>query len=258
MITLALHTCYLTRRCVRNTMRQPAYVGILLVQPLIWLAFFGAVFRQVVQIRAFPAHSYIDYLTPGVVVMSALFSGGINGTAMLRDINNGVVDRLLTLPARRPALILGRLGQQMVITLLQGTVMLAVAWGLGAHFQNGAAGIAVLFGFAMLLGGSFAIASNAAALLLRKEEALTALINFILFPATFLSTAFMPQSAVAGWISAVARYNPVNWTVIAAREAIFGHTDWRSVLVHGGYLLLFTAFCAVIAVRAFRNYQRSI
>lgn len=258
MITLARHTVYFTRRCVRNMIRQPAYVAIMLVQPLIWLAFFGGVFRAVAEIRNFPAHSYIDYLTPGVVIMSALFSGGINGTAMIRDINNGVIDRLLTLPAKRAALILGRLGQQVVVTLVQTTVILIMAWSLGANFQNGLEGVVLLYIFAILLGGTFAIMSNAAALLLRKEEALSAVINFILFPAVFLSTAFMPGSSLAGWISAVARFNPVNWTAIAGRAVTSAHTDWSSVAQHSSYLLIFIVVCAAVSVRAFHSYQRSI
>lgn len=257
---LLSHCSYLARRCIRNVLRQPAYIVVAVAQPLIWLVFVNGVFRQVVQLRGFPANEYVGYLTPGVAAMSALFSGVINGTGMLRDIQHGVVDQLLTLPTRRTALIAGRLSQQLVITLLQNTVIICVAWGLGAHFGNGLTGIAALYGITVVLAMGFAALSNGCALLLRSQESFSAIMNFILLPITFLSTAFMPEGAVAHWIATVARYNPLNWAAEAGRTAISGGTtgapDWMSVVRFGSYLSIFAVCCAVFSARALASYRR--
>ena len=73
------HTLYLTVRQLRNFLRQPWYVALTLAQPIIWLLLFGALFKKIVEIPGFTTTSYITFLTPGVVVMSAMFAGGWNG-----------------------------------------------------------------------------------------------------------------------------------------------------------------------------------
>src|SRR5881275_1523085 len=110
-MTLIRHTLYMTLRHLRELLRQPWFVAITLVQPVIWLLLFGALFKKVVEIPGFGGGSYITYLTPGIVVMTALFSSGWNGMGMIKDLEQGVVDRFLVSPAQRLPLILGPLMQ---------------------------------------------------------------------------------------------------------------------------------------------------
>ncbi|HEX3214086.1 MAG TPA: ABC transporter permease, partial [Actinomycetota bacterium] len=100
--------------------------------------------------------------------------------------------------------------------------------------------------------------SNGMALLARKEETVIAASNFVLLPLTFLSSAFMQRDLVPGWIQSVARYNPVEWTVQAGREALTVSPDWGLVLSRAGLLAALCAACTWLATRAFRSYQRSI
>lgn len=258
---LISHCSYLARRGIRNVLRQPAYIVVAVTQPLIWLVFINGVFRQVVHLHGFPASEYVSYLVPGVAAMSALFSGAINGSGMLRDIEHGVVDQLLTLPTRRTALIAGRLGLQLVITLGQSTVIICVAWGFGAHFGNGLTGIVALYGITIVLAMAVAALSNGCALLLRSQESFGAIMNFILLPITFLSTAFMPEGSIAHWIATVAKYNPLNWAAAAGRIAISSDTartpDWVAVVRLGSYLLIFATCCAIFSAYALNSYRRA-
>jgi ABC-2 type transport system permease protein len=82
--------------------------------------------------------------------------------------------------------------------------------------------------------------------------------NFILLPLTFLSSAFMQRDLVPGWIQTVAKYNPVEWTVQAGREALTATPDWSLVLSRLGLLVALTIACTWLATRAFRAYQRAI
>jgi ABC-2 type transport system permease protein len=93
-------------RGVRVLRRQPAYLGMTLVQPIIWLLLFGALFKSVARLPGFHG-SYINFLTPGVVVMLAVFSAGWTGMGFVEDINSGVMDRMLATPVRRGALNAG-------------------------------------------------------------------------------------------------------------------------------------------------------
>jgi ABC-2 type transport system permease protein len=83
MTTAIAHSYYMTMRSVRALLRQPAYVAITLIQPVIWLLLFGALFKSVVRIPGFGTASYITFLTPGVVVMTALFSSGWSGMTFI-------------------------------------------------------------------------------------------------------------------------------------------------------------------------------
>ena len=99
-------------RELRSLLRQPWWIAITLVQPIIWLLLYGALFKRVVEIPGFHA----DVLhpvprRPGVVMMTALFSAGWGGMGMIEDIDRGVVDRFLVSPARRSSMIAGRLLQ---------------------------------------------------------------------------------------------------------------------------------------------------
>jgi ABC-2 type transport system permease protein len=80
----------------------------------------------------------------------------------------------------------------------------------------------------------------------------------VLLPLTFLSSAFMQRDLMPGWIQTVARYNPVEWTVQAGREALTAQPDWGLVLSRMGLLAALALVCTWLATRAFRTYQRAI
>src|SRR5260370_40181869 len=101
MSTLATHTTWMTQRQLRAIVRQPAYLVITLIQPVIWLFLFGSLFRKVADLPGFGAPSYLDYLVPGAVVMSAVSTSMWSGTPGLEEIDRGIIGRFLVLPLRR-------------------------------------------------------------------------------------------------------------------------------------------------------------
>src|SRR6266516_625701 len=112
-------TIALTARQLLALWRQPSFVAITLVQPMVWLLPFGALFRRVVEIPGFHGGSYIEFLTPGVVVMSALFSAGWHGMSIINAIDRGIMDRFLVSPVRRGALIASSLVHSAIVILIQ-------------------------------------------------------------------------------------------------------------------------------------------
>src|ERR1700754_1689799 len=139
-------------RNARVMLRQPAFVVITLVQPLIWLLLFGALFKAVTKIPGFAAGSYLDYLTPGIVVMLAVSSAGWTGMGFIEDIDSGVMDRMLVSPAWRGALNLGSVMQSVISVLVQTALIVALALIMGASLDN----VALLFLVAALLAAAFA------------------------------------------------------------------------------------------------------
>ena len=252
------HTWHITLRYLRAFVRQPAWVAITLVQPIIWLLLFGALFKSVVDIPGFKGGSYIDYLAPGVVVMTAISSAGWNGMAFIDDMERGVMDRFLVSPVWRPALNLGSMAYGVFTIAIQSLIIVGLAYLVGAHFDNGVVGIAVLLLVACMLGASFAALSNALSLVARQRETLIGAVTFVLLPLTFLSGAFMQLSLVPGWIAGVARFNPVNWAVVASRSAGARDADWSIVGSRLGMLAVLLVVSTMLATRAFRAYQHSL
>jgi ABC-2 type transport system permease protein len=256
-MTTFAHSWYMTLRLLRVRVRQPWYIAITLVQPIIWLLLFGALFRRVVELPGFGASSYLDFLTPGIVVMTALFSAGWSGMGIIEDLNAGVMDRFLVAPARRGGLIVGRIADMAVVLTVQSLIIVAIGLAIGARYDGGPLGILVLVVAAVLLGAAFSSLSNALALLVRREESLIAMVQFVVLPATFLSSGLMAMGMMPGWMRGAARFNPVNWAVEAGREALVASPDWGLVLGRCGLLLALAFACGWLSTLAFRSYQRS-
>jgi ABC-2 type transport system permease protein len=257
-MTRIRQTWQVTLRYLRALLRQPAWVGITLTQPLIWLLLFGALFKAVTRIPGFHGGSYVDFLAPGIVVMLAVSSAGWTGMGFIEDINGGMMDRVLASPVWRGALNLGSVAQAVLSIVIQSLMIVALALVLGADFAGGVGGVAALVLVAALLGGCFASLSNGVALLARQRETLIGAVSFVLLPLTFLSSALMQRSLVPGWIQSVSRFNPVNWAADAGRSATMGHADWGLIGSRVGLLSALLVLCAWFATRAFGSYQRSL
>jgi ABC-2 type transport system permease protein len=245
-------------RHLRNLFRQPAWIAISLAQPIVWLLLYGALFRRIVEIPGFGAESYVDFLTPGIVVMTCLFSAGWSGMGIIEDLDRGVIDRFLVTPVSRASLIAGRIIQLGLVAVIQSAIIIVLGYFVGASFPGGIPGLLVLVAGSVLLGSGFGALSNAIALLSRKEETMIAASNFILLPLTFLSSVFMAQALMPGWMQQVARFNPVNWAVQAGRGALEQDADWAPVLLRLALLVVFAGVAGMLATRAFRVYRRSV
>jgi ABC-2 type transport system permease protein len=248
----------LTKRYLRELYRQPAVIFMTLLQPVIWLLLFGALFKKVAEIPGFGGGNYVTYLTPGVVVMTAMFSSSWTGMSYIEDMQSGVLDRFLTAPVSRGALTAAMLAYQAVTTIVQSAVIIAIGWGTGASFPGGAVGIGVLIAASALIALAMAGLSNAFALLTRQREALIGASTTLVLPLTFLSSAFLSLRLVPSWIADIARYNPVNWAASAGRVAVAGHTAWATVGSYAALLAAAAAITAAAATRSFRAYQRAM
>ncbi len=258
MTTLAPHTGYLTGRLLMATLRQPAFVVIMLIQPMIWLLLFGQLFKRITELPGFATGSYIDFLTPGVVVMTVLFTSGWAGMAFIDDMERGVMDRMLASPVSRGAMMLASVLNQAVTIAVQGIVVVLVGLALGATFPGGLPGILVMFLASVLLAAAFSSLSNGMALIVRTSESLIGFSTMLTLPLSFLSSAMMAREAAPEWIQTVSANNPVDWTVVAAREALSADPDWGAVLIRLGGVFAVAVVTGFIATRAFRAYQKSL
>jgi ABC-2 type transport system permease protein len=257
-VKLVSHSWFMAVRDLRNLSRQPWFVALTLIQPVIWLLLFGQLFRKIVELPGFGATNYIAFLVPGIVAMNALFGGGWSGMSVVNDLDRGVMDRFLVSPVSRTAIIVGRMIQIAVTTIIQATILIVLGLILGAGWSNAITGLLVLMAAALLLSVTFAALSNAIGLLARQEESVIGATQFVLLPLTFLSSVFIAQSEIPKWMQDVAAYNPLNWVVDAARKALAANPDWSYIFVRLGWLAALTVVATWVATLAFGTYQRSI
>ena len=130
------HGYYMMGRELLALWRQPWWIAITLMQPIIWLLLFGAMFERITDIPGFASADYIQFLTPGVVVMTAFFSATWSGMGMIQDLDRGVTDRLLVSPVARVALISGKVMQGSIVIVIQSAIMIALALAVGATFPG--------------------------------------------------------------------------------------------------------------------------
>ena len=258
-MTTLRHSFYMMVRQQLGLIRQPIWIFVTLIQPVIWLLLFGALFSKVVEIPGFETTDYNQFLAPGIVIMTALFSSGWSGMSMIEDMNKGILDRFFVTPMKRSAFVTGRLAQDAISLTVQSLIIVFLALIIGATFPGGVIGVAVLILIGALLGAAFASYSNALALVVRKEESLIGMVQFVVLPMTFISAAFMQPDLMPGWMQTVAKFNPVNWAVTAGREAVMSpDIDWGFVGIRVLGILVILAVGILLATRAFRSYQRSV
>jgi ABC-2 type transport system permease protein len=257
MIQLLRQTGWMIVRQLRNLMREPIWIALMVIQPLIWLLLYGQLFSRVGALRG-GASSYIEFLTPGIVCMNAFFGGSWSGMAMIADLDRHVIDRFLAAPASRFAIILSQVVRAGIIAIVQALILLLLGLALGVRVHGGAAGWFVVFGAAALLAMAFAGFSHGIALLVRKEASMIAAANFVGLPLMFISAILIPPAQMPNWIAQLSRFNPVNWGVHAARNAIVAGGDWGASGMYLGLLVAATATTSLFATWCFRGYQRSI
>jgi ABC-2 type transport system permease protein len=240
-----------------NLMREPIWIALLLIQPMIWLLLYGQLFSRVPALRG-GASTYIEFLTPGIVVMNAFFGGTWAGMAMITDLDRNVVSRFLATPASRLSIVLSQVVRSGLTASIQALIILLVGLALGVRVHGGALGWIVVLAVGALVAMPFAAISNGIALLVRREATMIATANFVGLPLMFLSSILIQQTAMPHWMSQVSRFNPVNWGVRAARDAVVVGGKWDDVGMYMLLLLALTAVTSLFATWTFRTYQRSI
>jgi ABC-2 type transport system permease protein len=242
----------------RNFLRQPVWIVFALTQPMFWLLLYSQLFRRIVDLPGFDTNSYVQFLTPGVVVMTSFFGATWSGMATIDDLDRGVIARFLATPVRRTSLIASQVAHNAIISTIQTVVILGTSWLLGARVERGVAGWLLIIAVGGLVAAGFSGLSHGIALLVRREETLIATLNFFGLPLTFLSAILIAQDLMPRWMQWLARFNPVHWGVVAARELSQTQTDWGAVALYLGLLAAFVVGTTLLATRAFAVYRRTI
>ncbi|HKM62155.1 MAG TPA: ABC transporter permease [Acidisphaera sp.] len=233
------------REALRFLHQRERFVSAL-VRPLVWLFIFAAGFRQILGVSIIPPYQtyvlYEVYVTPGLMAMIQLFNGMQSSLSMVYDREMGNMRMLLVSPFPRWFLLLSKLFASTAVSILQVYAYLVIAWLWGVDVP--AAGwITVLPALAlsgMMLGALGMLLSS----MIRQLENFAGVMNFVIFPMFFASSALYPLWLVqqsSPFVYTICRLNPFTYAVELTRFALYAEVDWMSLGIVAAMTVLFTA-----------------
>jgi ABC-2 type transport system permease protein len=198
--------------------------------------------------------AYLDYLLPGILVMSVLFTTVYSGIALNTDRTKGVVDRFRSLPVWRAAPLVGALLGDAVRYVLAGTVIIGLGFALGFRPDAGLAGAAAALGLVVLFAFGLSWVFSTLGLLLRSPNAVMNAGFMGIFPLTFLSNVFVQPDTLPSVLKAFVEVNPISLLATASRGLMQGDVEAGQV---GVVLVVAVALTAVFAPLTAVLYRRS-
>jgi len=243
---LSQETLALTRRLFLQLARRPSTLVAGVLQPLIWLVLFGALFANAPAGLLPDGLSYGRFLGAGVIVFTA-FSAALNaGLPVMFDREFGFLNRLLVAPLRsRSSIVLASVLYITVLSLVQSLAIMATAWLLGYGWPGGSGLLLVLVTLLLLV---FAVTglSLGLAFALPGHIELIAVIFVANLPLLFASTALAPISFMPTWLGWLASINPLTFAIEPIRAAYSGHFSLSAVVLQAPYGDLSAATCLTI------------
>jgi ABC transporter DrrB family efflux protein len=245
------------RRTSRKFLRTPQLVVVGTIQGAMFLLIFRYVFGGAIDGGGVP---YVDFLVPGFVMTSVLFMGMTTAAGIAEDLEQGFVDRLRSLPIPRAAVLVGRaIADTQVLTWnLAVTVAIGFAVGFGLH-GSVAAGLAA-FALCILFGFAFTWLFVVLGLFAGNAQAAQGM-SLLVFPLTFVSSAYVPVRTMPGWLQAFAEHQPITPMVDAVRalclgdqaQRVLGHAAGHYVPAAVAWSVGLTVLFGLVAIVKFRR-----
>jgi ABC transporter DrrB family efflux protein len=242
--------------------RMPEMLLDVTVQSVMFVLLFAYVFGGAIAVAG---SNYREFLLPGIMVQTMVFSSAVVAMGLTNDLQKGIVDRFKSLPIARSAVLVGRSISSLIHSSIGVAVMGLTGLLIGWRIHNGVVDavlaflLLLLFGFAVIWLGIW-VGS-----LMRTVEAVQGFMFTVMFPLTFVANTFAPTETMPAWLRAIAEWNPVSAVTQACRE-LWGNglpapadAAWplqHAVPVSIAWSLILTAIFAPLAVTAFRRRSR--
>jgi ABC transporter DrrB family efflux protein len=233
-------TFELAKRSLKRIPRQPDLLVGFTIQPVMFVLLFVYVFGGAINTGPL---DYVDFLIPGIIVQSMVFGGFVTALGLAEDLKKGLIDRFRSLPMWGPAVVAGRILADVGTNVIQLVIMFAV--GIAAGFRFNASLGEIIGGLTLLLliGYAFSWVFAFIGLSASSPEASNAYGFTILFPVTFISSAFVPPETMPNWLQPIAENNPFTTMVDAARALFIGtpagNDIWGAVAWSIGIIAVF-------------------
>jgi len=242
--------------------RMPEMLLDVTIQPVMFVLLFAYVFGGSIDV---PGTSYREFLLPGIMAQTMVFSSAVVAIGLNSDLEKGIVDRLKSLPISRSSVLVGRSLSSLIHSsigiVVMGLTGLLVGWRIRDGLANAVLAylLLLLFGFSMIWLGIW-VGS-----LMRSVEAVNGFMFTVMFPLTFVANTFAPTQDMPTWLRVIAEWNPVSALTAACRDlwgnglAAPADAQWplqHPVMASIGWSIIFTAIFAPLALAAFRRRSK--
>jgi len=229
-------------------------VLIRLIQPAIWILVIGNTFAGTQPLIKSVGYdlSYIEFMTPGVIILTAIFTSIFGGVNTLWDRRYGFMNKALTSPISRSSIALGKMLAISLISTLQASLILGIALAIGVSFVNPLMIIPIMM-IVILFSLGFSGISVVIAATAKSQETFWGIVNFLGMPLFMLSPALFPLELVPEWLAITAKLNPVTYSVLLIRGMMTGITQSVSVAVElgiiSGFVIVMVALASYVFTR---------
>jgi len=245
-------TLVLARRSLLRIPRAPDLLLSFTVQPIMFVLLFVYVFGGAIST---PGFEYVDFLIPGIIIQTMSFGGFVTALGLSEDLKKGLVDRFRSLPMSRAAVLAGRTLADIATNAISLAVMIAVGFIAGFSFDAPFAHVIAGLGLALLFGYAFSWVFAFVGLSSSSPEASQSFGFILIFPLTFMSSAFVPVDSMPGVLEAFAEINPFTTTVDAMRALFLGTPAGNDIW---GAVAWSVGIAAVFASLSVARYKRAI
>ncbi|NDZ96775.1 ABC transporter permease [Streptomyces sp. SID6673] len=215
------------RRQIRMNLRNPAWMLIGVMQPILYLLLFGPLLTPLVSQFPGGADNAYTFLVPGLLVQLGIFGAFFAGFSLIGEWREGVIEAERVTPASRTALLTGRLWRDVLQLFVQAVIL--VVLGLIMGMRGSFTGIVVGILITMIVGGACAAASNALALTTKSEDVMAPVINMVMMPVLLLSGILLPMTLGPTWLQKLSDFMPFKWVVDGVRDSFAGDIATSSV-----------------------------
>jgi ABC-2 type transport system permease protein len=251
MNTILYDTYTIFWRELKRYKKSRSGVLIRLIQPVIWIIVIGNTFsgtEPLIQSVGFEG-KYIEFMAPGVIILTAIFTSIFGGVNTLWDRRYGFMNKALSSPISRSAIALGKMSAISLIAALQASLIIGIALAIGVNFPNPIM-IAPIMVIVILFSLGFSGISVMVAATAKSQETFWGMINFLGMPLFMLSPALFPLELLPDWLAVIAKLNPVTYTILLVRELMTGVSEGGiPILLSLGVLVAF-----VLAMMALASY----
>jgi ABC-2 type transport system permease protein/oleandomycin transport system permease protein len=245
-------TLVIAKRSVLRIPRQPDLLIGFTIQPIMFVLLFVYVFGGAIQT---PGLEYVDYLIPGILVQSMVFGGFVTALGLAEDLKKGLIDRFRSLPMSSSALLTGRTLADILTNVTQIVIMVTVGLIAGFRFSTSLGEVVAGLLLCILIGYVFSWVFALIGLLASSPEAANGYGFTVIFPLTFISSAFVPVESMPDWLQAFAEVNPITFMVDAVRALFIGTPAGNSIW---GAIVWCFVILAVFAPLSAWRYRRAV
>lgn len=243
----------LTFRYIRASMRNPVFLFMGVITPLIYLAFFTPLLGTLASNGGLKTDNILSLFVPGMLPIIAFSTGLFTGFGTIDELRSGIIERFRVTPASRFSILAGPVSFDICAALFQSLlfILIALPFGFRANFM----GMVILFlllGLLTMITSSF---GNALGVLVKSEDRYAPIGQGIQLPVLLLSGTLLPISLAPKWLAIIAHFNPVYYVVEASRALALGNLNSMSVLYA---FLILLAFATLTMTWATRVYKKAV